>query len=109
MSEISCASLASAIKSNPSHLRELEMKGIKTLDSGVKPQSDLVESPHCRLESLRSVEGESLFKLVSTVLINAVSMKAEIWDLLSEVVLGKRQKDRMTEVSQPDEPEATGN
>ena len=36
-------------------------------------------------------------------------MKAEIWDLLSEVVLGKRQKDRMTEVSQPDEPEATGN
>ncbi|XP_036959350.1 NLR family CARD domain-containing protein 3-like [Acanthopagrus latus] len=52
LSEISCASLASAIKSNPSHLRELEMKGIKTLDSGVKPLSDLVESPHCRLESL---------------------------------------------------------
>ena len=95
------------------------MKGIKTPDSGVKPLSDLVESPHCRLESLRSVEGESLFKLVSIVLIKTVSMKAEIWDfLIYSVKLCKENSNRLQNTtekendrtaSQPDEPEATGN
>ncbi|XP_038562864.1 NACHT, LRR and PYD domains-containing protein 3-like isoform X1 [Micropterus salmoides] len=53
LSDISCASLASALKSNPSHLRELKVNFNNLQDSGVKLLCDLVESRHCRLETLR--------------------------------------------------------
>ncbi|XP_067447114.1 protein NLRC3-like isoform X29 [Thunnus thynnus] len=57
LSKISCDSLASALKSNPSsRLRELDLGGNKLQSEDVKLLSDLQESPDCRLETLRSVE-----------------------------------------------------
>uniref|UniRef100_A0A8C1P3U0 Uncharacterized protein n=1 Tax=Cyprinus carpio TaxID=7962 RepID=A0A8C1P3U0_CYPCA len=47
-----CAALTSALRSNPSHLRELDLSVNKLRDS-VKLLSDVLQDPHCKLEILR--------------------------------------------------------
>lgn len=56
LSQISCASLKSALRSSPSHLKELELSYNKLQDSGVQHLCELLEIPQCHLETLRSVD-----------------------------------------------------
>ncbi|KAL1251962.1 hypothetical protein QQF64_019758, partial [Cirrhinus molitorella] len=52
ITEEQCLILTSALKSNPSHLRELDLGGNKLGDSGVKNLSDLLMNPQFKLEKL---------------------------------------------------------
>ncbi|XP_073669077.1 NACHT, LRR and PYD domains-containing protein 3-like isoform X2 [Paramisgurnus dabryanus] len=52
VTEESCIALALALRSNPSHLRELDVSYNHPGDSGIKLLSDVLEDPHYKLEIL---------------------------------------------------------
>ncbi|KAK3506428.1 hypothetical protein QTP70_014353, partial [Hemibagrus guttatus] len=68
---LDCAVLTSALRSNPSHLRELDLSENKLRDSGVKGLSAVLENPHCKLDTLRlcdcEISGEGCAALTSAL------------------------------------------
>ncbi|KAK7124022.1 hypothetical protein R3I93_022204 [Phoxinus phoxinus] len=52
VTEKDCAALTSVLRSNPSHLRELNLNNKKLRDPGVKLLSVVLEDPDCKLEKL---------------------------------------------------------
>ncbi|KAL2077073.1 hypothetical protein ACEWY4_026577 [Coilia grayii] len=67
-SEEGYAALASALKSNPSHLEELDLRGNDPGDSGVKLLTSVLNNQKCKLRLLKSDAAEKACLYLTSVL-----------------------------------------
>lgn len=83
MSEVSCDWLLSTLKSNSSHLRELDLSFHQLQDAGVRVLSGFLQSPGCQLETLRSVNPLHFTTAITVVIVVMffISMVLEIWTI----------------------------
>ncbi|XP_058243412.1 NACHT, LRR and PYD domains-containing protein 12-like isoform X2 [Hemibagrus wyckioides] len=69
----SCADLSSALCTNPSHIRELDLRWCELGDSGVEKLCDLLKKHECKLEKLllwNSIRGKACADLSSALCTN---------------------------------------
>ncbi|XP_034062804.1 protein NLRC3-like isoform X1 [Gymnodraco acuticeps] len=80
LSETHCEVVASALKSDPSHLRDLDLSENALQDSGVELLSSGLKSPNCRLKSLR-LRSCRLSEISCSALISALKSNIHLRDL----------------------------
>ncbi|KAK3548697.1 hypothetical protein QTP70_016989, partial [Hemibagrus guttatus] len=97
----SCTDLFSALCTNPSHIRELDLSECELGDSGVKQLSVLLKDPQCRTETLR-LNKSSITHRGCTDLISALtSNPSHLTELdLSENTLGNSAMDKISTLLQ---------
>ncbi len=73
VTEEGCGYLSSALRSNPSHLKELDLSYNHPGDSGVKLLSEKLNNPNYRLDKLKYVE-QQIFRFYYLILNYSVSL-----------------------------------
>uniref|UniRef100_A0A8C2ER46 Uncharacterized protein n=1 Tax=Cyprinus carpio TaxID=7962 RepID=A0A8C2ER46_CYPCA len=93
--------LASALRSNPSHLIELDLTGNDPGQSGVKELSDLLQDPNCQLKTLRFLRSPAADEACQYVIKHLGKNPLLLRELnLSERELGDTRVNQITDLLQ---------